>query len=118
PVAREPRVKVRSGLLHKLRFLPGVIALVVIIGSILYSFTLSSTPAIATLQNQPSPYRDKQAYAQAASELLGGHIRNRTKFTIQTPDVEQELLEKFPELQDAMLRLPVLGRTPTLVIEV
>jgi len=118
PVAREPRVKAGEGVLHKLRLLPAIIALVVIIGSILYSFTLGSRPSVTTLQNQPSPYHDTEVYADAADELLRSHIRNRTKFTVQTPDVEQALLDRFPELQDAVLRLPVLGRTPTLVLEI
>lgn len=116
PVEREPRL--HTSFTHKLRLLPAALALVVIVGSVLYSFTLGTMPTVATLRDQPSPYRETQDYANAAEALLGENIRNRTKFTVETYEVEQALLDAFPELQDAVLRLPVLGRTPTLVVEI
>lgn len=101
-----------------IRILPGIIAAVVIAGSILYSFTLSTQPTVSVVQQQPSLYRDEAEYAAAADEALRQNVRNRTKFTVQTHEVEEMLLQKYPELRDVVLRLPVMGRKPTLVIDI
>ncbi len=103
---------------HYARLLPAIIAIAVIVISVLYSLTLSTNPSIETLGDQPSPYRELNEYAAAVDEILQQDLSNRTKFTIQTNKVEDALLDKYPELQAAVLRLPVLGRKPTMVIEV
>lgn len=101
-----------------LKLLPGALAVLVIIGSILYSFTLATRPSVTTLRKQPSPFRNIDEYAAKASELLKKNPRNRTKVSVQTYEVERSLLEAFPELQDVVLRLPVLGRVPSLVVSI
>lgn len=116
PTERKPRrnVEVSRGL----KLLPGIIAVIVIVGSILYSFTLSTRVAVTTLQQQPSLFRNVEEYASKADEILQESPRNRTKLSVQTLDVEQALLDTYPELQDVVLRLPVLGRVPTLVVSI
>lgn len=98
--------------------MPGLIAVVVIVFSVLYSFTLGTYPEVEVLNKQSSPYRNMNDYAAATDEILNKRLLNRTKFTIHTGDVERSLLGSYPELQDAVLRLPVLGRKPTLVIDI
>lgn len=101
-----------------LRLLPTLVACAVIVFSILFSMTLSTKPGVTTFNDQPSPYRQLDEYAAAADEIMRGSLGNRTKLTIQTSDIESALLERFPELNAAVLRLPVLGRKPSLVIDI
>lgn len=110
--ARDPK------LASKFRLLPAIIAGVVIVASVLYSFTLGTYPDVEAVVKQPSPFRDISEYAEATDKALKKRLLNRTKFTIHTSDVETSLLNEYPELSDAVLRLPVLGRKPTLVVEI
>lgn len=98
------------------RLLPAYIAIGVIVLSVLISLTLSTNPAVETLDNQPSPYRDKSEYASAVDQIMSDNLSSRTKLTVNTKEIEKKLLEKYPEISSASLRLPVLGRKPTLVI--
>lgn len=103
---------------HRLRLVPTVIAAAVIVGSLLFSLTLTSRPSVSTLEDQASPYRSTDAYADAAAEIMNGSLGNKTKFSINTTEVEQKLMERFPELRAAALRLPVIGRRANLVIDI
>lgn len=102
----------------RLRLVPTAIAALVILGSILFSFTLSSLPSVSLTDGTESVYRDPDEYASAMQQLLEQKLTNRTKLTIQTTEVERMLLERFPELDAAALRLPVLGRRPSLVLSI
>lgn len=103
---------------RRLRLIPTVVALLVIFGSVLFSLTLSSLPSVSMLEGETALYRSLDDYASAAEVLLDDNLKNRTKLTIDTAAVEQTLLEQFPELDAAVLRLPVLGRRPSLIISV
>lgn len=102
----------------RLRWTPTVIAIIVIVGSILFSLTLTSRPTVETLHNEPSPYRSLDEYADAASRIMQDNLSSLTKFTVNTHEVEDKLLEQFPELKAAVLRLPILGRKPNLVLDI
>lgn len=103
---------------HRLRLMPTIIALLVIISSVLFSLTLSTRPSVTLVADQQPVYRPLEDYAAKAQELMGQKPANRTKLTINTADTEQALLTQFPELDGAVLRLPVLGRKPSLVVSV
>lgn len=108
----------KPALSKKLRLLPTFIAILVIAGSIFYSMTLSAYPSVEIVGDTPVIYRDQEEYASEVAQLMNRTLANRTKLTAKTDEVEQELLRKFPELKAAALRLPVLGRKPTLVIDI
>jgi hypothetical protein len=103
---------------HKLRLLPSITAVSIIALSLLFSLTLSSHPSVSTLGDEPSLYRPLEEYAAAAEELIGSAPGNHLKLTIDVRKIEQSLIERYPELSAAKLRLPVLGRKPNLVIDV
>src|SRR5690606_21967978 len=89
----------------------------VILSSVLFSLTLTSRPSITTLDDEPLLFRSPEEYALAAEEVIDQSIGNRTKLTINTKSIESAMLDKFPELDAVVLRLPVLGRKPTLVLD-
>lgn len=110
--------KQRSVDVGKLRLLPSVAALAIIVGSLLFSTTLSSKPEVSLVKGQEFYYHDADYYADAAQQVLSENLAYKTKFTINTDEAESKLVEKFPEVRAAVLRLPVLGRKPTLVLDI
>ncbi len=103
---------------RRLRLFPTYIALGVIGMSLLFSLTLSSNPSVNTVGDQDSPYRKLEDYAKAVDEIMSKNISNKSKITVDTQDVETKLMDQFPELSAAALRLPVLGRKPSLIIAI
>lgn len=103
---------------NRWRLVPTYLAVFAIVASVLMSLTLSTSVRIEFLNDQDEIYRTKQAYADAASEIMSKKLENQTKITIQTNTIEEAMRDKFPELQAAQVRLPVLGRMPTLVLDV
>jgi hypothetical protein len=97
---------------------PTFIAVAVIILSVVISLTLTPRPSVTTFADEDSPYRTLDAYAAATEEIMSRYAHSKTKLTIDTQDIERQLLERFPELAAARLRLPVLGRQPSLVLDI
>lgn len=102
----------------RLRLLPSLIAVLVIVGSILYSLTLSSAPNIELVDSQVSAYRPMQEYQAYASGLISGSLMQQTKLTVNSGEIESKMLDHFPELNGAAMRLPVLGRKPTMTLSI
>lgn len=100
------------------RLSPAVLAVIVIIGSILFSLTLSSSANVTVFNDKPSPYRNQSEYSKKVKQLLDDDLLNKTKFTVSSDEVERRLMEAYPELDSVLLRLPVLGRKPTLVVSI
>lgn len=103
---------------NRFRLVPTIIALAIILISVLFSLTISSRPSASTLNDQASPYRPLADYESAVEELIKSNPGNLTKLSLQTNEIEKKLMEKYPELQAAVLRLPVLGRKPSLIIDI
>lgn len=100
------------------RLLPSAAIIAAIIASFLFSLTLSSDPVVSTVNDEPAVYRPLSEYAAAAKGLMAESPGNRTKLTINTKNIEQALVDRFPELEAAVLRLPVLGRKPSLIVDI
>lgn len=114
----EPEKVINLEAARRFRLIPTILAVGIIVLSILYSLTLSSKPTISFSQGIGSPYRDANGYIEAVEEILKSQPAYRTKLTVNTGEVEQALLERFPELSAAALRLPILGRRPSLVLDI
>ena len=100
------------------KLIPAILAILVIIGSIIFSMTLDSSVDVKVFDDGQSPFRDINEYSTVAGQIMNDNLSNKTKFTISSDDFETKFMEKFPELDNAALRLPVLGRKPTLVIDI
>lgn len=70
------------------------------------------------LEGQQAVYRPLEEYAVAAEKLLSSRLGNRTKLTVDSKAIEDELMKNYPELGAVALRLPVLGRKPNLVVDI
>jgi len=103
---------------HRLRLVPTFAALSIIAVSLLISLTLSSRPSVSLLNNKDSPYRNLDEYAIAAEVIMSQDLSSKTKLSIDTSNIERQFIEQFPELKAAVLRLPVLGRKPSLILDI
>jgi hypothetical protein len=96
-----------------------LLALVLFVGAASYEMQLSTRPVVlSTVQASDAPYlQSSQTYAQAASELFNASAANRNKLTVNTTQISRRMLAKFPELQDVVISLPLIGDRPTMYIK-
>lgn len=106
----------RNALLWKrLRSVPSLIAISIILGSAVFSTTLSTT-ANVKFAGDASPYRKPADYREGIGKILASSVWNKSKLTINTSKTEAAILAAFPELDAANVALPVVGRRPTVVV--
>lgn len=102
----------------RLRLLPSIVAILVIVGSIFYAITLSTSPNVKMVQDQISIYRPIEDYERYASEVMSADLTSYTKFTANTTKLKYAIAEHFPEVDGVAVRLPVLGRKPTITLSI
>ncbi len=108
------RISGHTGL-KRLRMIPTFIALAAIFLSIVYSTTLTTTPKVL-FAGDSSPYRSAAEYQKLASKILQRSLLSRSKLTINTDRVNENMLTEAPELDAAKLVLPIIGRRPTITL--
>lgn len=99
------------------RLLPTFLALGVIVFSLIFNLTLSTSLSIKTTDGQPSPYRSAEAYQIEMEKMLSSSLNSKTKLTINISELESQMLAYFPEMKNIALRLPILGRRLNVTIE-
>ena len=109
----------RVELKYHLKHIPSYIILIVIVGSVLYSLTLTERPIIILGKTNSSSnlLRDKKVYEQRISQILESSIFNRTKLTINTDSVSRQIEKEFPEIQQSTVRLPIVGSEVVIGLE-
>lgn len=91
----------------------GAGAIIVLCG--LYNTSLTTQPRIIYRnQGQIHAVRDAAYYQDALGSLLDKSLFNRNKLTINTDDRAQEIVAQYPELADAAISLPLVGRRPVI----
>lgn len=105
----------KQKLIKRLRLVPTLLAIVVIMFSVAYSTTLSSDP-IVKLVGDSQQYRTNGEYEQKMSDILRSSILNKNKLTLNARAQEDKLLTAFPELDAVTVSVPVIGRRPTVHI--
>ncbi|MCA9344371.1 hypothetical protein KC946_00890 [Candidatus Saccharibacteria bacterium] len=93
----------------------GIIILVA--GCLMYISTLSSDARVAVNTDKKSKLlHSKQEYQAALTDILEQSVLNKSKLTIDTNKVGQELKKLFPEVNKVNVLLPLAGRRPTVEI--
>jgi hypothetical protein len=119
--SNEPTKRTKS-IQQRLKHIPTYIAAVVILVAISYASTLTTTPKIIVVNDDdPSVQqilKDTENYRQAASERLSSSVLNRSKLTINTSALEEQLYEQIPEATDIGIALPILGRNPIVYLRI
>lgn len=93
------------------------ISVLLVIACIAYSLTLAPNARLTITNSQGVPLlRDRQQYQQGIDELLATSIFHRSKLTIDTQSITQEVQQRFPELATATVTLPFMGHRPIVEI--
>lgn len=104
----------------RLKHLPTALAMIVIIGSVLYSSLLDSNPRVmvsASASGQ-SLQRPTGVYQNYIQERLDESLWNKNKLTLDTRSVVSDLQKQFPEVSQAIVTVPILGHRPVVRIAV
>ena len=102
-----------------LKALPTVLAALAIVYSLGYLFTLETNPRIVVLgpEDRTSLLQDDSVYSEAAQEILENSIFNRNKLTINTDSTAEHLMNRFPELKDVVITIPIASHRPVFELE-
>lgn len=103
---------------NRWQYAPSIAAVVVIFISIMYSTLLSTTnPQVVPLSDTtPSLLRPSEEYQTGIADILSNSPLTRSKITIQTDKLEQEIMRAFPELSEVSINIPLLGKRPIVQI--
>lgn len=95
-------------------YLPSLISLAILAGAVLYLTTLSTDPRldIQTSTEASHIVREPDVYQESVSEKLSGSLLNRSKLTIPTDKIAEDIQHEFPELGDVVVVVPLFGRKP------
>lgn len=83
-----------------------------------YEMQLSTTAKVVSLaHSSDAPFlQDSKIYQQAASQMFAETASNRNKLTVNVADIASRLQQRFPELQEVSISLPIIGDTPTIFV--
>ncbi|MGZ6005684.1 MAG: hypothetical protein ACXWLH_06095 [Candidatus Saccharimonadales bacterium] len=100
-----------------LRQLPTIIATTIILISIGYILTINTNPKIVQVSGGQNLFlQDINTYQQAANKIINKSILNYNKVTFNVNGVSSELKQKFPELSDVSISLPLINRRPVIYL--
>ncbi len=99
---------------YRLKFghTPSYIALGAILLALVNASLLDSNPKIVLVQTSGTVHRDPKTYQAGIEEIWKKSPFNRTKLTVSTDKIEQEISDQFAELSSIQIELPLLGKRP------
>lgn len=100
--------------------IPVYLSVIVILGSIIYTLSLSSTPEIKIVNSDSSIISDSdiEKYKNVTSSRLESSVFNLSKLSINTDKIQNELLEDIPEATDIAVALPIVSRSPVVYVRI
>lgn len=115
----EPPKTHRTGL-ERLKHLPTTMALIAIVGCVLYASVLNDQPRVmiaASTTGKPLQ-RPTKVYEDFISQQLGSSVMNKSKLTFNSQSVTEGLQKQFPEVANAIVTIPLIGHRPVVHIAV
>lgn len=105
---------------ERLKHMPTLIAGIVIVGTLLYASLVSSQPRVQVLASDAgqSLQRPNGTYAEFITKQLGGSAFNKSKLTFDAEPLVAALQKEFPEVDTAIVTLPLIGHRPIVKIAV
>lgn len=115
----EPPKTHRQGL-ERLKHLPTIVALIVIVGCLVYASLLNDRPRVMIVASSTGKplQRPTQVYEEYISTQLGSSVMNKSKLTFDGTSVTEGLQKQFPEVANAIVTLPLVGHRPVVHIAV
>ena len=100
----------------RLGHLPSYVALIAILLAFGKVCLLDSRPKIVLVQTGGTVHREPKTYQDGVQEIWEKSLLNRTKLTVATGKIKNEISNQFSELSDIQIELPLLGSRPTIRI--
>lgn len=99
--------------------LPTYVAIAAICLSVLYLLSLETNPRLNVLGSEEDKLilQASPVYQKAAQDELNGSILNRSKLTLNTKTIAQKLQDRFPELSEVSITIPIGARRPIVEIQ-
>ncbi|HEX8182081.1 MAG TPA: hypothetical protein VF575_00590 [Candidatus Saccharimonadales bacterium] len=96
-----------------------LVVLCLIVLALAYALSLSGRSKVILMEDAATAYflQDANIYQQSVQQTLGQSIFNRNKLTINSSSVRLELLNRFPEIKNVSVTLPIVGHEPQIYIE-
>jgi hypothetical protein len=98
---------------------PWLLGTLLLLGLVVYELQLSTTAKVVSLaHSSDAPFlQDSKIYQQAAGQMFAEAASNRNKLTVNVADIAARLQQRFPELQEVSISLPIIGDTPTIYVK-
>lgn len=98
------------------KYFPAIMSLGLVFAAGIYLTTLSTTPKVTILTdtNNLVAVQPSGIYEPVAADILSSSVLNRSKLTINTNDVANDLQAKFPELGEVVVTIPLISRRPAI----
>ncbi len=101
--------------LIRLRNLPSIIALMIVFVAVVFN-GLVDTAANYKYAAHSGVLPAESYYTKSINEILSRSPLYRTKITLSTRDLENRIIQKFPEISAATVSLPLVGTRPIIGI--
>lgn len=114
----EDRTSYIKKLGHRFRVshIPSYIALVSIVTAIIYSSILQTDPRVTVINVPGSISRSQAQYQEIIQNEWKSSILYRSKLTVSTTDIRNNLSDQLTEIEKIEINLPLIGHRPKLVL--
>ncbi len=100
------------------KHLPAYLALISIAIALFYSVLLLEAPRVTVIRsNANSQLKSNSEYQQQISEIWNDSLMNKTKLTINTSSLVSEINDRFPSLDESIVRLPLFGGGAEIILK-
>ncbi len=96
--------------------IPSYIALVVVLGAVVYSLWLEPVPRVKVVSQTGTVYRTSEQYQKQIETIWRQSLLNQSKLTVNSGKLKQDMLQQFGEIADVRIDLPLLGRRPAITL--
>ena len=116
---REAIKQSTKGLSYGLQRFGLVILSLAVIVSVINVLSLSANPKIVVLTaaNNKSSLRPPSEYQQFASQLFANSVWNHNKLTLNTSNINQQMVNQFAELDSVSVTVPLLAHRPIVYVQ-
>lgn len=100
-------------------YLPALVSIVLVVLASMYATTLETNPRIqiSSIDGKPAVLQPISVYESAAHEILQRSVFNRSKFTINSDKLANAMQDRFPELGEIVVTVPLISRYPIIDVQ-
>lgn len=90
--------------------------LALIVSLVGYSLLLDPSPRLRLVQSENVAHQSVEDYQEGIASIWRQELGNRLKLTVNAGQIKQSILDKYPELADVEVHLPIAGKKPSIVL--